>query len=114
MKGQLTIINLLECNEALVCSRKHLESFGRELCKVIHMNPYGKPIVMKFGKGKLKGYSAIQMIETSSITVHLDEFENKAFIDIFSCKEFDAFSAKSFSKKYFKSKKAMSRTIMRK
>lgn len=54
------------------------------------------------------------MIETSNICVHLDEHENKAFIDIFSCKKFDPIKTKKFSEKYFKSNKFKIKTIIRK
>jgi len=114
MRGQLTIIDLNECDSELVKDKKKLASFGIELCKIINMNPYGKPIVKRFGKGKLKGYSAVQLIETSNIITHLDEFENKVFIDIFSCVDFDPIKAKNFSKDFFKSKKAKVKTIYRK
>ena len=46
----------------------------------------------------------MQFIETSSITVHCDEFGNRAFIDIFSCKKYDHKPVVIFSKKYFKAK----------
>ena len=114
MKGQLTIINLKGCDKNLVRDKKILEEFGKKLCEVIEMVPYGEPIINRFGKGKLEGYSAVQLIETSNIITHLDEFENKAFIDIFSCKNFDPKKARDFSKEYFKAKKVKCRTIFRK
>ena len=114
MKGQLTVIDLNGCDKKLVRDRKTLSLFGVELCKILKMAPYGKPIVKRFGKGKLRGYSLVQLIETSNICVHLDEFENKAFIDIFSCEDFISAKAKNFSKSYFKAKKAKCKTIFRK
>lgn len=114
MKGQLTIINLKECDKNLVRDRVALGKFGKEMCKVIDMIPYGEPIIKRFGKRKLEGYSMVQFIETSNISVHLDEFENKVFIDIFSCKNFDSAKAKNFAKMYFKAKKFKSKTIFRK
>jgi len=114
MKGQLTIIDLNQCEHKLMKDKKHLALFGKLLSKKINMIPYKEPIIKRFGKGNLKGYSAVQLIETSNITTHLDEHENKAFIDIFSCKKFDSIKAKEFTKKYFKAKKALSKTIERK
>ena len=114
MKGQLTIIDLKECDKNLVKDRSALKRFSKLLCDVIDMVPFGEPIIKRFGKGELEGYSMIQLIETSNIAVHLDEFENKAFIDIFSCKNFNHKRAKDFSKKYFKARKAKCRTIFRK
>jgi S-adenosylmethionine/arginine decarboxylase-like enzyme len=114
MNGQLTIINLHECDKNLMKDKRALKRFGVELCNVIYMVPHGHPIVKRFGSGKLQGYSLVQLIETSNITVHLDEFENKAFIDIFSCKNFDPKKAEKFSVDYFKSKTFDSKTIFRK
>lgn len=114
MDGQLTIITLYECDEDFLKSKKRISKFLLDLCKYINMKPYKKPIIERFGKGKLEGYSALLWIETSSIVIHLDEYEKKAFIDIFSCKKFNALKAKDFSKKNLKSKKASFKTIMRK
>ncbi|MBU1501907.1 MAG: S-adenosylmethionine decarboxylase [Nanoarchaeota archaeon] len=114
MQGQLTIINLNGCDKILVRDKVTLARYGQELCKIINMNPQGNPIVKRYGKGKLRGYTLVQLIETSSIVVHLDEHENKVFIDIFSCKNFDPSKVKDFSKGYFKAKKSELKTIMRK
>lgn len=104
--GQLLSIDLQECDRNILTSKKKLAEFCVALCKEIKMKPYGKPLVKRFGTGYLEGYSAMQFIETSCVTVHLDEQDNRAFIDIFSCKTFDKFKAKDFSAKFFKAKKA--------
>ncbi len=114
MNGQLTVINLYGCDEIFLKSKKIISRFLLDLCRCIKMKPYKKPIVERFGKGNLRGYSALLWIETSSIVVHLDEREKKAFIDIFSCNRFNASKAKDFSKKYLKAKKASFKTIIRK
>ena len=106
MFGQLTIINLRECDGVLVKNPFHLKKFLKELCVILEMVPYGSPIVKRFGEGNLEGYTGIQLIETSNITVHLDDFKKRAFIDIFSCKKFDKIKVKKFAKEYFKAKKA--------
>ncbi|MBU2615975.1 MAG: S-adenosylmethionine decarboxylase [Nanoarchaeota archaeon] len=114
MEGQLTIIDLHECDKDLVRDKIALARFCRELCKVIKMNACGEPFIRKYGKGNLRGYTAIQLIETSNIVVHLDEYEFKVFIDIFSCKNFDERTAEKFSKTYFVAGKLKAKTIMRK
>lgn len=104
MKGQSTLITVYGCDENLVRDKEYLAKFGKALCDVIRMKPFGDPLVHRFGKGKLEGYSMVQLIETSNITVHLDEFENKAFVDIFSCRPFISEKAADFSRDYFKGK----------
>lgn len=111
--GQLLVLNLYNCENKIFKSQEKLKKFCLELCKKIQMNPYGNPLIKRFGKGELEGYSLMQFIETSSITIHADEFVNRVFIDIFSCKEFDAKKVEEFSKEFFKAKKAKGKCIFR-
>jgi len=112
--GLLSSINLYGCDSKLISSPKAIEEFVVEICKVIKMTRHGNVLVDRFGDGDLEGYSAMQFIETSSITIHFDEGENRAFIDIFSCKYFEADKALKFSKEFFKAKKYKIINIVRK
>ena len=112
--GQSLVLNLYQCNSETIKDRKQLEEFCSGLCKRINMKPFGKPLIKEFGKGKLEGHSLIQFIETSSITIHVDEFGNRVFIDIFSCKEFDSKIAEKFAKVFFNAEKSKSKCIFRK
>ena len=47
------------------------------------------------------GTSAIQFILTSNITVHTLDKLKKVFINIFSCKDFDADKAAKFTRDWF-------------
>jgi len=111
--GQLMSINLYDCNPLLLKSPKKLREFCLQLCHNINMIPHGQAIIKKFGKGKLNGYSLMQFIETSTITIHLDEFNLRAFIDIFSCKTFDKIIAKKFSKSFFQAKRVKYKNFYR-
>ncbi len=111
--GQLTAIDLHGFDKNLLSNKKKLSEFSLKLCEKIGMRAHGKPIVKKFGKDNLYGYSMMQFIETSSITVHLDEHDSRAFVDIFSCKKFDADAAKAFSREFFKAGKVNCTTILR-
>jgi S-adenosylmethionine/arginine decarboxylase-like enzyme len=42
-----------------------------------------------FGTGNKKGYTLVQLIETSNITAHFVEETNDVYIDVFSCKPFN-------------------------
>lgn len=79
----------------------------------IDMKRFGEPKIQRFGDGPLEGYSAFQFIETSSITIHFDEIENRAFIDVFSCKDFDENIVEEFSKKFFNAKKSKMKYFLR-
>jgi len=103
--GQLLSVDLLECNPNLINNKKKLNEFCIGICNEIDMVAFGNPIINRFGEGDLEGFSLIQFIMTSSITAHMDEIGNRAFIDIFSCKNFDAKKAENFCKNFFQAKK---------
>ena len=102
--GQLLSMDLYDCDLEMLTNKKKLGEFCLALCKEIKMVPYGKPIVKRFGEGNIEGNSAVQLIQTSNITVHCDEVDNRVFIDIFSCKKFSAPKGRQFCKKSFKAK----------
>ena len=55
----------------------------------IGMRAHGPLVLERFGDGELEGWSAMQFIETSSITIHADEVWGRCFVDVFSCRPFD-------------------------
>jgi len=112
--GTLAVINLYNCDKNLIKDKQKIKEFITKLCKQIKMKKFGPTLIKRFGKNSLKGYSAMQFIETSSITIHFDKTENRAFIDIFSCKEFNIKNAEKFSKQFFKASKAKTKKLVRK
>jgi S-adenosylmethionine/arginine decarboxylase-like enzyme len=68
-------------------SRRRSASWG--MLAAIDLRAHGPLRLERFGDGDLEGWSAMQFIETSSITIHADEFSGRCFIDVFSCREFD-------------------------
>jgi len=111
--GQLLTLDLFDCDKSFLVSPEKLKSFSNQIIQKIGMVAHGEPLVDKFGMGDLEGYSLMQFIETSSITMHMDDFGGRAFIDIFSCKEFDSKKAESFSKEFFKAKRIIAKTLYR-
>jgi S-adenosylmethionine decarboxylase len=101
--GMEVVLDLYVCNLETISSKEKLQEYTRELCQVIGMTPYGAPFAEWFGlnEAKTAGYSIVQLIETSSITGHFSEEWNSAYINIFSCKEFDPKQATEFSKDFF-------------
>jgi S-adenosylmethionine/arginine decarboxylase-like enzyme len=49
----------------------------------------------------VEGYSLAQLIETSMISGHFAEDTNRAFIDIFSCREYPPEKTAKYCKSYF-------------
>ncbi len=111
--GMSVAIDLHECQHDRLTDPKLLEQFVTEVIKVVDMEAHGPCYVDRFGEGKIEGYSAIRFIKTSSIAVHLDEVGNRAFIDIFSCKQFDAQKAADYSKEFFGAQAVKTTSLLR-
>lgn len=99
--GKSLSINLFDCDISKISHPDSIKLYISEVIAIIDMVAYGPCHIERFGHGDLEGYSAMQFIETSSITIHCDEPKRRCFIDIFSCKDFDSNKAKEFSKEYF-------------
>lgn len=87
--GQSAMIDLHDCAAGAVSDGGTLREFLLAVVPAIDMTPHGPPIVGRFGEGRLEGWTGVQLVKTSSVTVHLDEADFRAFIDVFSCKPFD-------------------------
>lgn len=113
--GKSAHIDLVDCNHDRLTSAEILEAFVKGVVSKIGMVAHGPCYIERFGteEDSLEGYSAMQFIETSSITVHLDEVGNRAYIDIFSCKDFDAQEAFEFCKQYFEAQSGKVTTLDR-
>ncbi|MDD5503955.1 MAG: S-adenosylmethionine decarboxylase [Candidatus Omnitrophica bacterium] len=113
--GYELIMDLSDCDLGVISSKKKLKEYVDTLCKLIKMKQFGKTLIPYFGSNAAytKGYSLVQLIETSSITGHFSEFWKTAYINIFSCLEYDEKKAREFTKEFFKAKKARCRFITR-
>jgi S-adenosylmethionine/arginine decarboxylase-like enzyme len=96
------IANVYKCNIGLISNPSHVSTFCNNLVKRIDMKAYGSPQVLRFGEGNKYGITLLQPIETSSITAHFCEEDGSAYIDVFSCKEFDSHDVNDIIKEYFK------------
>jgi S-adenosylmethionine/arginine decarboxylase-like enzyme len=103
--GMSCSINLYECDNKLLKDSGFIKKFIIELVKILKMKRHGPTRIAYFGKGNLKGWSAMQFIKTSSITIHCDDPGNRAFIDVFSCKEYSPKKAAEFCEKSFRAKR---------
>ena len=107
--GKELILDLHDCNPDKF-TRKALKKFFKMLCKEIDMDREklvwwdyaGDNEGYLIAPPHLKGVSAVQFISTSNITIHTLDDLKQAYINIFSCKDFNAMKAANFCKKYFK------------
>ena len=102
--GRSASVDLHGCDNSLITNPRLIAQFVKELTTKLHMKRVGPAEIKRFGHGTLRGYSLMQFIETSTITAHFDEFGNRAFIDVFSCKKYDSQMVGLFCKQFFKAK----------
>jgi S-adenosylmethionine/arginine decarboxylase-like enzyme len=66
------------------------------------MCPHGEPAIEWFGNDETEGFTMVQLLTTSSITAHFSlKYRSSAYIDIFSCKEYNAGNIVMFCARYF-------------
>jgi S-adenosylmethionine/arginine decarboxylase-like enzyme len=87
--GMLAAIDLHGCELWRLADPSAIRAFVPSLIAAIGMRAHGPLHLERFGDGELEGWSAMQFIETSSITIHADEVLGRCFIDVFSCRTFD-------------------------
>lgn len=112
--GIETTIDLVKCNEKAIKTREIVEKFSEQLVKFIDMKSYTNPIVIHFGSCKeVEGFTLVQLIETSLISGHFVNLTCEAYINIFSCKDYNSALAADFTKNYFEAKKMTYKRIER-
>jgi len=99
--GKHLILDVRGCVPQLIRCPFHITDFSRTLVKRIDMVPYGAPWVQHFGSGNKAGYTLVQLIETSNIVAHFAEEDNSAYIDVFSCKDFQKEDVEELVHQYF-------------
>ena len=99
--GYHLLVNAGGCAPAPLRSKSIITRFAKDLVRKIDMVGYGEPQVVMFGSGNKKGYTLVQLIETSCITAHFVEETNDIYLDIFSCKPFAQKDALALFKETF-------------
>ena len=81
---------ILDCQQGNdgVRSKDAIAEFAKSLVSAINMEAYGEPIIEHFGKEGIKGYTLVQLIQTSSITVHFCDDSGDFYLNCHSCKPF--------------------------
>lgn len=103
MWGKETLIDLRCCDPIIIRSKTSLTDYVVRLVALIEMKAYGAPKIVHFGDSPLvSGYTLVQLIETSLISGHFVEYNNSAYINIFSCKDYEEEVAADFTRKFFK------------
>ena len=108
--GQELILDLHDCDPSRF-SRIAIERFCVELCNLIDMercdlhfwDDVGVPQEEQQTDARTRGTSAVQFILTSTIVIHTLELMKVAYVNIFSCKDFDTDEAATFTASWFRS-----------
>lgn len=101
--------------------RRYLRAYFKSLCKTIRMEPAKLTFWddlwcfpwNRQTKPHTTGTSAVQFIITSNITIHYLELTNSAYINIFSCKEFNKQRAIDVTKTWFEPESCGSKIVER-
>ena len=106
--GRELILDLHGCDTSSF-NRKSLDAYFEKLCKAIRMvkceryfwDDVGVPEEEKQTSPHTVGTSAVQFILTSSIVIHTLDMLSAAYINIFSCKDFDEKLAEQITADWF-------------
>lgn len=105
MWGKSACVDLHECDHYMIRTENDIRWFVAALCNRIGMTRWGPCQVVYFGEEeRVAGYSMTQFIETSLISGHFVNQTNSAYIDVFSCKDFDPYLVETFARDFFKAK----------
>ncbi len=118
--GYELILDLHGC-DAETFNRASIKQYFNALCQLIDMercdlhfwDDHGVPEGERQTSPHTQGTSAVQFILTSTIVIHTLDQLNAAYINIFSCKEFDAAAAERFTKEWFLSDDCTAKVIER-
>lgn len=104
--GYHLILDCAGCRHSTITDPDNIKKFIKHLIEEIDMVAYGEPIVAHFATHDpdKAGWTFVQLIETSNITGHFVDKDDTAYLDIFSCKEFDIEKAEAIVYMYFNPK----------
>ena len=118
--GMEVLIDCYGCNAKLF-HRKYLRKYFKGLIELLDMqagelyfwDDVGVPKDQRQTKPETKGTSAIQFILTSNITIHCLDILERVYVNIFSCKEFNAYTAKQYTQDFFEAGRVGHKVVMR-
>ena len=101
--GFHAIMDCSECDLVSIQDANNIKNWIADLLEKIDMQPIGEPIISKTGIGQAdkEGYTAVQIIVTSSIVAHFIDRDRHIYIDVFSCKEFNPYVVEQSIKDFF-------------
>ena len=89
--GYELILDCAGCHVPSIQSKDNVYNFLKHLVRVIDMEPIGEPRI-EYTAAEFPdkaGFTAVQIIVTSSIVMHFIDSTGELYMNLFSCKEFD-------------------------
>lgn len=89
--GYHLILDCHACDVPSIQSKENVYNWIKKLVKDIDMEPIGEPYI-EYTAAEFPdkaGFTAVQIIVTSSIVAHFIDSTGDVYIDVFSCKPFD-------------------------
>lgn len=112
--GISSSIDIYGCEPSLIRDADHIRKFVVDLCELIGMKRFGDTLIVHFGEDeRVAGYSMVQLIETSLISAHFANESNTTYLDVFSCKPYDAEIVRAFSQERFGGERSVVSVSMR-
>jgi S-adenosylmethionine/arginine decarboxylase-like enzyme len=100
--GYELLLDCSGCDLEKISSADNIAAFTKALVAAIDMKAWGDPQIVNFGsEERVAGYTLVQLIETSSITGHFANASRAAYLNVHSCKPFDAEKAIAVVKTFF-------------
>ena len=108
MWGRQLILDCLACDREAVRDADAIREFCEDLVESIGMVAFGEPMLEHFATHlpEAAGYSLVQLIETSAVIGHFCDESGDAYLDIFSCKDFDPVVAIRVVQRHFRPARA--------
>jgi S-adenosylmethionine/arginine decarboxylase-like enzyme len=113
--GYHSVFDCWDCDRTAIQDKNTVRKFITTLVKDIDMVPIGNPQISQtaIGQDDKEGFTAIQIIETSSITAHFINSTGSLYLDVFSCKKFDREIVQMLIKQFFNPKSIRKESLIR-
>ncbi len=112
--GLSAAIDIQDCHPETIRDPEAIRRFVEELCERIGMKRFGETQVVHFGEDEaVEGLSMVQFIETSLVSAHFANLSRTAYLDLFSCRLYDADAVAKFARAFFGGSRVSVRTLLR-
>ncbi|MCE7733570.1 MAG: S-adenosylmethionine decarboxylase [Candidatus Heimdallarchaeota archaeon] len=111
--GKHLLLTANNCGD-IILDIEGMVFFVKKLVKKIGMKPFGEPIAHRIDTDTpFGGITVVQIIRTSTITIHTYDAPKDFYLDVFSCKDFDEAEVLNYVNSFFKPKNINHEVIYR-